>query len=180
MQQKARTVYDFVIENGYNFYITGLDSLIGDVLHIPEIYPVLIVVEDAGINEIRETLSENGYLVVIENNRSIFADTAMKNKIDVFIMKGKDFTLAVDHIAQKEKGFVDLYYAITRMEYAISVQELSRIYQSLQRNRYLAELKVKKSAKDRGIITEIGWLINLGKTPGKAKEFMGFQIKEAL
>lgn len=180
MHHKTRTVYDLIIEIGYNFYITGLDSLIGDVLHIPEEYPVLIVVEDTGINEIQDTLNENGLLVVTESNKSIIADTVMKNKIDVLIMKGKDFTLATDHIAQKEKGFVDLYYAITRMEYAVSVQELYRIYQNLKRNQSLAALKVKKAAKDRGIITEIGWLIDLYKTPVKAREFMALQIKETL
>lgn len=75
----------------------------------------------------------------------------MKSKIDVIIFKGKKFSLSTGHVAQKEKGFVDLYYAITRMEYGISIPELSRIYQSLQRDRSLAKATLKAAARDRGI-----------------------------
>jgi len=180
MQKKSQTVYDIAIEHGYNFYITGLDSMVGEMLHIPEKYPVLTVVEDAGIDELNDALSDNGFLVITESSRKIINDTVIKNKIDVFLMKGKDFSQSLDHIAQKEKGFVDLYYAVTRMEYAVPVPELSRIYQNLKRNQSLAPLKVKKAAKDRGITTEINWLIDLAKTTDRAKEFMGYQIKEVL
>jgi len=95
------------------------------------------------------------------------------------MLKGKNFSLGVDHIAQKEKGFVDLYYAVTRMDYGVSVPELSRIYQSLQRNQSLAVLKMIGAARDRGISSEISWLLDMNKTSERAREFMSHQIREA-
>ena len=179
LQKKSQVVYDIIIDYGYNFYITGLDSLIGEILHMPEKYPVLLVVEESGIKEIQEILSEKELIVLTEKDRNIIENTILKNKIDIIILKGKDFLLSADHVAQKEKGFVDLYYAVTRMEYGISIPELSRIYQSMQRNNSIAMTKMKNAARDRGISTEINWLSELNKASEKALEFMSYQIKEA-
>jgi len=71
-----------------------------------------------------------------------------------------------------------LYYAVTRMEYGISIPELSRIYRNMKRNNSIAITKIKKSAKDRGISTEINWLIEIDKASEKALEFMIYQIEE--
>jgi hypothetical protein len=179
MQKKSQMVYDTVIDYGYDFYITGLDSLTGEILHMPEKYPVLLVVEEAGIKEMQDVLGERELIALTEKDRNIIEKSAIKNKIDVIILKGKDFSLSVAHVAQKEKGFVDLYYAVTRMDYGISVPELSRIYQSLRRNRSLAAAKVKNAAKDRGISTEVNWLMELNRASEKALEFMRYQIREA-
>lgn len=179
LQKKSQFVYDIVINYGYDFYITGLDSLTGELLHLPEKYPVLLVTEDAGIAEIQEILSQKDFIVVTEKDLNIIENNAIKNKIDVIILKGKDFSLSFEHVAQKEKGFVDLYYAVTRMDYGVSVPELSKIYHNLQRNNSLAMAKVKNAARDRGISIEINWLIEINKASEKALEFMSYQIKEA-
>jgi len=179
IQKKSQKLYDIVIDFGYDFYITGLDSLVGEMLHIPEKYPVLLVVEEAGVKEIQYALSDRDYVVFTEKECDIIKEPTMMGKIDALILRGKNFTLSADHIAQKEKGFVDLYYAVTRLEYGISAPELSRIFQNLQRNHSLAALKMKYAARDRGISTEINFLMNLSKTTEKALEFMGHQIKEA-
>ena len=180
MQKASQAVFDIVIDYGYEFYITGLDSLVGEMLHVPENYPVLLVVEDSGVSEIQDALSDKGFLVITERERNLIGVAAIKKKTDVFILKGKNFSFSVDHIAQKEKGFVDLYFAVTRMEYGVSVPELFRIYQNLLRNKSLAALNVKNAAKDRGLSTEINWVMGLSKTPEKAREFMGYQIREIL
>jgi hypothetical protein len=135
--------------------------------------------KDAGIAEMQEILSQKDLIVVTEKDRNIIENSTIKSKIDVIILKGKDFSLSFEHIAQKEKGFVDLYYAVTRMDYGVSIPELSRIYQSLQRNNSLAMGKVKNAARDRGISTEINWLIEINKASEKVLEFMSYQIKEA-
>ena len=150
------------------------------MLHIPEQYPVLLVVEQEGINEIQHILSDKDMLVFTEKNRGLISESSVRDKTDVFILRGKDFSLSTDYIAQKEKGFVDLYYAVTRMGYGVSVPELYRIYQNLLRNLSLATLKVKAAARDRGILSEINWLMELNRVPGKAQEFMSYRIKDAL
>lgn len=178
LQNKSRMVYDIIIDYGYGFYITGLDSLIGEILHIPEQYPVLLVVEEAGIKELQSVLNEKGLVVITQKDKGIVEKFIIQSKFDVIILKGKDFTLSAEHIAQKEKGFVDLYYAITRMEYGISIQELSRIYQSLQRNHSMASAKVKDAARDMGISVEINWLMEINKVSDKVIEFMSYQMKK--
>ena len=102
-------------------------------------------------------------IVLTEKDRDILEKTILRNKVDVILLRGKDFSLAIDNISQKEKGFIDLYYAVTRMEYGVSIPELCRIYQSLQRNNSIAMAKMKAAAKDRGISVEIDWLIEMNK-----------------
>ena len=178
LQRKSKEIYDILTEYGYDFYITGMDSLVGEILHMPENYPALIIVEESGIKEIQEVLYEKDLIVLTEKDRDILEKTILRNKADVILLRGKDFSLATDNISQKEKGFIDLYYAVTRMEYGISVPELSRIYQSLQRNNSIATAKMKAAAKDRGVSVEINWLIEMNKASEKTIEFMSYQIKE--
>lgn len=179
LQRKSKEIYDILTGYGYDFYITGMDSLVGEILHMPENYPVLVVIEESGMKEIQEVLNESDMIALTEKDRDLLEKTILRNKVDVILLKGKDFSLATDNVSQKEKGFVDLYYAVTRMEYGVSVPELSRIYQSLQRNKSISMAKIKAAAKDRGISVEINWLIELNKVSEKTIEFMSFQIKEA-
>lgn len=179
LQKKSQKIYDAVSEYGYEFYLTGLDSLVGEVLHVPEQYTVLIVVEEVGIDKIREALSDQGYFAVGEKDHKELGKIAMIKKIDVIILKGKNFDLASNRIAKKEKGFVDLYFAVTRLDYEVSIQELSRIYENMQRNKTITKYKMKESAKDRGISTEINWLVALDNTKPKALEFMGLQMRDS-
>lgn len=179
LQRKSKKIYDILTEYGYDFYITGVDSLVGEILHMPENYPILVIIEESGMKEIQELLSERDMIVLTEKDRTILEKTFIRNKADVILLRGKDFSLAKDNISTKEKGFIDLYYAVTRMEYGLSVQELSRIYQSLQRNNSITMAKMKAAARDRGIAIEINWLIELNKASEKTLEFMSYQIKEA-
>lgn len=178
LQRKSKKIYDILTEYGYEFYITGVDSLIGEILHMPENYPILVIIEEPGMKEIQELLSERDMIVFTEKDRAILEKAFIRNKADVILLRGKDFSLAKDNISTKEKGFIDLYYAVTRMEYGVSVQELSRIYQSLQRNNSITMAKIKAAAKDRGLVVEINWLIELNKASEKTLEFMSYQMKE--
>ena len=178
MQKQSQAIYNTLIDYGYNFYISGLDALTGEMLHMPEKYPALIVAEESGINEIQGILKDKLLMALTEKERYIIGKTINNDQVDAIIFTGKDFSLSKEHIARKEKGFVDLYYAVTRMDYGISIPELSRIYQSLRRNKTVAMEKMKISAKDRGIVREINWLIELNRLPEKVLEFMSYQLKE--
>jgi len=178
LQRKSQEVYDSLVDYSFDFYITGLDSLIGEVLHVPEKYPVLLVVSEQGTENALGVLSERGMIVLSEKKGNNITNPSLKNRIDAIILKGKNFTLSTEHIAQKEKGFIDLYYAVTRMDYSLSIPELSRIYQNMQRNHTMGKDRMKKAAKDRGISTEILWLLEMGKVPEKALEFMIYHSKE--
>jgi len=178
LQKRSREVYDVVSEYGYEFYISGLDALVGEILHIPEQYSTILIVEEAGIHEIKEVLNSKDFFAISEKEKELFLNDSIKNRVDVIILNGKDLSLAYEAIADKEKGFIDLYYAITRFEYGISIPELSRIYESMERNKSITTINMKKSAKDRGIATEINWLLELGKVSKKTIEFMAYQMRE--
>lgn len=180
LQNKSKWVYDTLMDYGYSFYISGLDSLIGELLHIPEQYPVILIVENDWVEDIKEILSNNNLFIVSEKDKRLLDDESIRKKIDVIILRGKDFSLALDNIADKEKGFVDLYFVVTRFEYGISIPELSRIYESMTRNHSFAMNKMIKAAKERGINTEIKWLLELKKASRKTIEFMDYQIREII
>lgn len=178
MQKKAQEVYDIVVEYGYEFYISGLDALVGEVLHVPEQYPVILEIGEDGINEISEVLNAKEFLAVRSSEKELLLSLTLKSKVDVILFQSKNFTLSNENIAIKEKAFVDLYYAVTRVNYGISVQELSRIYENLNRNKMVSIAKIKDAAKAVGVADEIRWLLDVRKMLPKVKEFMIHQLQE--
>jgi len=178
MQKKGQDVYDIAIEYGYEFYISGLDALVGEVLHVPEQYPVILVIEEEGINDISDVLNAKDFLAVKAREKELLSNLSLKAKVDVILFQCKDFTLSNEGIAIKEKAFVDLYYAVTRLDYGISIQELSRIYENLNRNKMISMAKIKNASKDIGVMNEIMWLLNVKSILPKVKEFMIHQLQE--
>jgi hypothetical protein len=155
-----------------------MDALVGEIQHIPEQFPTILIVEKNGIKEVMEALNEKGYFVLSEQEKDFFRNVTLRNKVQVIILKGRNFSFATNNIANKEKAFVDLYYAVTRLDYPISVPELLRIYESMKRNESITTLAMKKAAKDRGISTEFDWMLELHKTTPKAREVFKYQLME--
>lgn len=180
LQRKSKDIYDCLSDYGYKYYISGLDALAGELLHLPEQFAVILVVEEGAITEIQEILVNKGYIVIGENPIDFLLRNSLKGKIDIIILKGKNFKLASKGIAIKEKAFVDLYFAVTRLEYAISIPELSRIYDNMNRNKSYTSSRMRQAAKDRGVETEINWLLGLKGLHPKALEFMEYLLKERI
>jgi len=178
LQIKSKEIYRLLSGYGYKYYISGLDALVGELLHIPEQFTVILVGEEDAINEIQEIVEDEGYIVIRENQQDFLFLNSLKSKIDVILLKGNNFKLSVQGIAIKEKAFVDLYYAVTRLEYAISIPELSRIFNNMRRNKTYTPLRMKQAAVDRGVENEINWLLGLKKLHPKVLEFMEYQLKE--
>jgi hypothetical protein len=96
------------------------------------------------------------------------------------LLYGKNYvSLSSEGIAYPEKGFVDLYYAATRMKYPISPQELSRIFDSLVGDRDFSRIRMLDAAKDTGITDEIKWLLEIAKMPDLARQFAKMKLIEA-
>jgi len=178
MQKKGQDVYDIVMEYGYEFYVSGLDALVGEVLHVPEQYPIILEIEGEGINEISDVLNSKEFLAVKAREKELLSNLSLKAKVDVILIQSKNFTLSNGGIAIKEKAFVDLYYAVTRLNYGISIQELSGIYENLNRNKMISIAQIKAAAKDVGVLDEIAWLLNVKNILPKVKEFMIHQLQE--
>ena len=178
LQKKSKLMYDVLIEYGYNFYISGLDSLVGEIPHLPERFTTLIVVEKSERKDIKGIFSDNDFFIVDESERILINDENVNYRIDGILLNGKNYDLAFENIALKEKGFVDLYYAVTRLNYGLSVPELFRIYKRLQSENRISKNMLLKAAKDRKILTEIKWIIEINKASTKTLEFISYQMKE--
>ncbi len=176
LQHFSKEIYDFMQEYGYEFYLTGLDALGGELLHIPERFPVLVVLEEKWLKEVQNDLAQKEYLVLTENDIASIKTSSIKSRVDIILMSGKDFSMSAANIANKEKGFIDLYYAVTRLDYPLSIPEMSRTYESMQRNETVTKLRLSQAAKDRGIRPEIDWLTGLNNYKEKTKEFMKYQL----
>lgn len=178
IQKKAKSVYDIMIQYGFEFYVSGIDALIGELLHLPEQYPVLLAVEKKGIREAEEILNKNGFFAILSKDKNILNRSIIREKVDVIILVFNNRNLAKDNIALKEKAFVDLYYMVTRLNYGVSIQELYRIYENMARNKVVSKLKLKESASEYKIVDEIIWLTEVGGLPNQAKEFMQRVLQE--
>lgn len=180
LQMKSQRVFDILLDYGYPFCITGLDALIGQVLHAPEQYPVLLTAEPEGVQEVKKILSESEFIVVTDKERSIYRNDTIRNKIDALILTGTDSYASGSHIANKEDGFIDLYYAVTRMDYPVSIQELYRIYQNLISGSHVNTAAMSKASSRRRVHTEIDFLVDMKKTPKKALEFIKRRIGDII
>ncbi|NLD05940.1 MAG: hypothetical protein GX672_08655 [Synergistaceae bacterium] len=181
IQMASRKLYDEMQEYGYPFYISGIDALIGKMQHIPEQYPVVMVVEQKSSSVIREGLITKSKVVISkEDVKNINRNLSMVN-VDVILLSGKNFSvLSSEGMAFPEKGFVDLYYVVTRIKYPMSMQELSRTYESLTRHKSFSQIRILDAAKDTGISDEITWLLKIAKMTKEAQEFAFMQLREVL
>lgn len=176
ISERGKKIYELLQELGYEYYISGIDALSGELLHMPETYPIIVIVEEDGINEVKEYLEDDSYTVLTEQNKEIMKEQFLKKHTGVIVLSGRNFDLSYEGVAKKEKAFVDLYYAVTRLDYTFSVQELYRVYESMTRKKNITNTEFKKASVDRKIRNEIEYILNLKKMPQYAKEF----IKKAL
>lgn len=179
IQIASQKLYDEMQEYGYPFCISGIDALIGKMQHVPERYPIIMVVEKKSMPQIRQELITNSRIVVSIDNAKILNKNLPVDKVNVMLLSGKNYSsLSSESVAYPEKGFVDLYYAVTRMRYPVSVQELSRTFDSLVGDKAFSRIKMFNAAKDTGITDEITWLLGIAKMPDFAIQFAKMKLNE--
>ncbi len=179
LSNRAREVYKILQNYGYQYYISGLDGLSEDLLHLPENFPVIAVIEKAGIRELQEELISHQLTVMTIKDYSSKFDRIFSSNFDVILLEGKNFNLAKQGIAVKEKAFIDLYYAVTRMNYSFSVQELERTFDTLIRKKTILSFRIKEAAKDLGIRDEIEYITNVSKLPEAARAFAQIRLENS-
>ena len=144
-------------ESGYLYYISGIDVLLRFMQHIPDQYPVIVFVEYSAMNDISELLSRDGMNVVSGKEYITSQSFIERNKIDnlVLLYPTQNFSYAIDGYATNEKAFVDLFFEITRKSYALSLQELSRIFLNMMEQGALQRGKLLQAAHERSIRSEM-------------------------
>lgn len=161
LSRSAEYVKDFLDEMGFDYYISGLDILAKYMQHVPEQYPVIVFVEKEAKENVRDNLSFKGIEVIepllikrmYEN--SVFSGN---DSMQVIIYTTENFQYSEDGLAIAEKAFVDLFYAVTRNEYPLPLQELVRIYQNLTRLGNIDRKKLVNIAARRSLQYDIRFI----------------------
>lgn len=132
----AERLRDVLDETGFDYYISGLDILHKYMLHVPEQYPNIVFIRKESKVEIMKVLNENN-ITAIEpvNLKDIYENNVYAGieEASVLLYQTENFGDSENGLATIEKAFVDLYYAVTRNEYPLALQELVRIYENLVR-----------------------------------------------
>lgn len=175
LSSSAEYVRDFLDETGFHYYISGLDILAKYMQHVPEQYPVIVFIEKEAKKEIYDSLMFKGIAVLeplqlkkmYEN--SIFSGN---NSMQVVLYATDNFTYSEEGLATVEKAFVDLYFAISRNNYPLSLQELVRIYQNLSRLGNIDKKKLITVATKRNIQYDIRFIVESKFITKQAIEFV--------
>jgi hypothetical protein len=172
LSTQAKKIYTIMQNYGYAFYVSGIDILSGDLLHLPERFPVIIVMEASGFNEIQEELIRSEFTVMTVKDYQSNFDRQFVSNFDVILMRGRNFQLASNGIAVKEKAFLDLYYAVTRMNYVYSIEELNRTFDTLTRKEAISPFRIRAAAVDLSIGTEVEFMMKIPRLPPKSRAFI--------
>jgi len=157
----AERIRDVLDETGFDYYISGLDILHKYMQHVPEQYPSIIFIRRDTKAEISEVLNENRYKVIEPTNlRNIYLNNVYAGIEDetVLLYQTENFVDSKNGLATIEKAFVDLYYAVTRNEYPLALQELVRIYKNLVRLGNIDKKMVISVAAKRSIQYDIRFI----------------------
>lgn len=169
--QKLKNCMD---ELGFYYYISGLDILAKYMLHIPEQYPVIAFIEKAAKEEIYNNLLAEGFEVIEPQYTKKMYEDAMfsgSHNMQVILYTTEDFQYSSEGLASIEKAFADLYFAITRNGYPLSLQELVRIYQNLSRLGNIDKKKLITVASRRNIQYDIRFIVENRFITDSAIEF---------
>ena len=161
-------------ESGFCFYISGLDILARYMLHVPEQYPIILFAEKEVKVAISDILTEAKLLVVAPQQVKELSSNTLYRLLEdapVVLYPTDSFDFSVDGIAEIEKAFVDLYYAVTRNEYPLSIQELVRIYENLLRTGGIDTKRMIRAASLRSIQYDIRFIAESRFITDKAKKF---------
>ena len=162
--QLSKLVYECLSASGYDFYLSGLDCLNGLAFKVDGQYPVILCVKKDCLKDVQLLLMREFDLAITEEEKDLLSEENLKRRIQFVVLKSNDFTLQKEHFAFKEKAFVDLYYAVTRLEYPLDVSELPHVLSLISPNVY----RFRRATKDRGLSSELNFLLSYNKDFVKA------------
>jgi len=152
-------IFDFMCKSGFDFYMTGLDGLNGIGFDVSGDYPVLLCCRKKDVKDVQIETMRQFDLTLTEFDTQMLSNEKTKRRIQYVILGSNDFSLQKNHFAFPEKAFIDLYYAVTRLDYPISIEELPHILSLIKPNSY----RFKRATKDRKISHELDFLMNYNK-----------------
>jgi hypothetical protein len=79
----------------------------------------------------------------------------------VIIYETQSFSFCSNGYASNEKAFVDLYFEITRRNFPLSLQELSRIYSTMHMRGVIDKSKLLQAAHGRNIRPDLRLIVDI-------------------
>lgn len=172
---EAKRLFEKLAESGFDFYISGLDVLSAYMQHIPDRYPIILFVDKHSIEEISDLCQKNSYLIMFPKQFKLQYESNIYSGINetlVLTYFSENFDFAENGVALLEKAFIDLYFAITRNDYPLSLQELARIYINLIRLGNIDTKKLISIASKRSIQYDIRYIVESKYITQKAEKFV--------
>lgn len=160
-------------EAGLQFFVSGLDILVGYMTHVPEKYPVLVFVETENIDEANELLKSQKIDSIIGDKVTEYKKIYRILPVGALtiLRPTQEFDYSKDGIAEPEKAFVDLYYEVTRASFPLSLEELGRIFLNMHRRIFINEKRLSKVAIRRNLHHDIRYILNYKRISPHAFEF---------
>ncbi len=151
--------YEALADANYRFYLSGLDALNGLGFSVNGNYPVIVCVEKNRVKDIQLELMRLFDFAATEDDKEMLVNPEFKDRIQFLVFSSDAFELSNEHFALPEKAFVDLYYAVTRMNYPVPVKELPHILSLIKPNHY----RFRMATKDRHLSDELNFLMNFNR-----------------
>ena len=145
--------------SGYDFYLSGLDCMNGIGFKVDGSYPVILCTRKHSMKDVQLLLMREFDLAITEDESNLLGMGTLKSRIQFVILSSSNFALQSDGFAFPEKAFVDLYYAVTRMEYPLPTRELPHVLSLIKPNLY----RFRNATKDRGLSNELNFLLSYNK-----------------
>ena len=155
----SRTAFDVLSKAGYEFYLSGLDCLNGLGMKVDGAYPVIVCTRSKDVKNVQLELMRAMDFAMTEDENQLLLDENLKRRIQFVVLSSSDFSLQKQGFAYQEKAFVDLYYATTRLEYPLPVEELPHLLSIINPNPY----RFRLATKDRRLSSELKFLLSYQK-----------------
>ncbi len=152
----SRRAYEVLSTAGYGFYLSGLDCLNGLGLKVDGSYPVIVCTRANDVKNVQLELMRAIDLAVTEDEDQLLSDDKLKRRIQFVVLSSSDFSLQKQGFAYQEKAFVDLYYAATRLDYPLPIEELPHLLSIINPNPY----RFRQATKDRRLSSELNFLLS--------------------
>ena len=158
MTKKVQKTLD---EEGFDYYISGMDILLKFMHHVPENYPIIVFGEKKAMEEILQTLKNNRVMAVNPKTfRETYDEYMYKSEEPIVILYSTEsFAYAENNIAANEKAFIDLFYAVTRNQYPLALQELARAYNNMLRLGAIDQKLLVKMSYQRNLQHDIRYIV---------------------
>lgn len=174
LTDEVKRVQNLLDESGFGYFVSGLDVLQRFMQHVPEQYPMILFVEKSAHEEMVNNLVNDNFNIIKPSEiRQQYEDAMLSgsDRKQIIIYNTENFDYEKDGVATIEKAFVDLYYAITRNGYPLSLQELARVYQNLVRLGNIDKKKLITVSTKRNLQSDIRLIV---ETPYITDEAMQF------